>query len=338
MRASRHSVIRRTAAAAGGLVLVAAAAGCNQATGGGGAAGQEFPSDTVEFMVPAAAGGGWDSTARAMQQVIQDEDVIDESVEVFNVEGGGGATGLAQLQEDNGNPHHLMMTGLVMIGALELADSEVSLEDTTPIAVLTSEAEAFVVPADSPFQTIQDVVDAYLEDPQAVTFGGGSAGGSDQLVAAELVNTAGGDAGEMKYVGYSGGGEAIAGILSGDVEVGVSGISEFTEQIEAGKMRLLAVSTADPIEVDGEESPTLQDAGYDVDFANWRAVVAAPGLSDEQKDQVTEVVDEMHGTDAWQQQLEQNGWTDFYKTGDEAEQFIQDETEKTTQIYEELGL
>jgi putative tricarboxylic transport membrane protein len=338
MRASRHSVIRRTAAAAGGLVLAAAAAGCNQTTGGGGASAENFPSDTVEFMVPAAAGGGWDSTARAMQQVIQDEDVIDESVEVFNVEGGGGATGLAQLQEDNGNPHSLMMTGLVMIGALELADSEVSLEDTTPIAVLTSEAEAFVVPADSPFQTIQDVVDAYLEDPQSVTFGGGSAGGSDQLVAAELVQEAGGEASEMKYVGYSGGGEAIAGILSGDVEVGVSGISEFTEQIEAGDMRLLAVSTADPIEVAGEEATTLQDAGYDVDFANWRAVVAAPGLSDEQKEQVTEVVDELHGTDAWQQQLEQNGWTDFYKTGDDAEQFIQDETEKTTLIYEELGL
>jgi putative tricarboxylic transport membrane protein len=338
MRASRHSVIRRTAAAAGGLVLAAAAAGCNQAGGAGGASGQAFPSDTVEFMVPAAAGGGWDSTAREMQKVIQEEDIVDESVEVFNVEGGGGATGLAQLQEDNGNPHALMMTGLVMIGALELADSEVSLDNTTPIAVLTSEAEAFVVPADSPFKTINDVVDAYVEDPSSVTFGGGSAGGSDQLVAAELVQEAGGEASEMEYVGYSGGGEAIAGILSGDVEVGVSGISEFTEQIEAGKMRLLAVSTADPVEVDGEESPTLQDAGYDIDFANWRAIVAAPGLSDEQKEQVTEVVDEVHGTDAWQQVLEQNGWTDFYKTGDEAEQFIQDETEKTTQIYEELGL
>lgn len=338
MRASRHSVIRRTSAAACVLVLAGAAAGCNQAGGAGGASGQDFPSDTVEFMVPAAAGGGWDSTARAMQKVIQEENVIDESVEVFNVEGGGGATGLAQLQKEQGNPHALMMTGLVMIGALELADSEVSLENSTPIAVLTSEAEAFVVPADSPFQTINDVVDAYLKDPKSVTFGGGSAGGSDQLVAAELVQKAGGNAGDMKYVGYSGGGEAVAGILSGDVEVGVSGISEFVGQIEAGDMRLLGVSTAEPVEVAGEEAPTLQDAGYDVDFANWRGVVAAPGLSEEQRDQVVEVVDELHGTDAWQQALEQNGWTDFYMTGDEAEQFIQDETEKTTQIYEELGL
>ena len=336
MHASRHSTLRRTAAVAGGLALAVAAAGCNQATGG--AKGGEFPSDTVEFMVPAAAGGGWDSTARAMQEVVQEEDLLDESVEVFNVEGGGGATGLAQLQQEQGNPHAWMMTGLVMIGALELADSEVSLEDSTPIAVLTSEAEAFVVPADSPFRTIEDVVEAYQEDPQSVTFGGGSAGGSDQLVAAELVQTAGGDAGEMKYVGYSGGGEAIAGILSGDVEVGVSGISEFVSQIEAGDMRLLAVSTAEPVEVAGEESPTLQDAGYDIDFANWRGVVAAPGLSDEQRDQIIEVVEELHASDAWQEALEQNGWTDFYMTGDEAEEFIAEETEKTTQLYEELGL
>lgn len=337
MRASRHSVIRRTAAAAGVLVLAAAAAGCNQASGGG-ASGKDFPSETVEIMVPAAAGGGWDSTGRAIQKVIQDEDLVDESVEVFNVEGGGGATGLAQLQKDRGNPSSLMMTGLVMIGALELADSEVSLDDTTPIAVLTSEAEAFVVPADSPFKSMQDVVDAYLADPGSVTFGGGSAGGSDQLVAAELVNTAGGNASELKYIGYSGGGEAVAGILSGDVEVGVSGISEFAEQIEAGDMRLLAVSTADPVEVNGEEAPTLQDAGYDVDFANWRAIVAAPGLPDEQRDQIVEVIDKMHETDGWQQALQENGWTDFYMTGDEAEQFVKDETEKTTQIYEDLGL
>ncbi|MFC5730167.1 MULTISPECIES: Bug family tripartite tricarboxylate transporter substrate binding protein [Nocardioides] len=337
MRASRHSALRRTTAAAGGLVLAAAVAGCNQTTGGG-AAGQAFPSDTIEIMVPAGAGGGWDSTARTMQEVVQNEDLVDESVEVFNVEGGGGATGLAQLQEDSGNPHALMMTGLVMLGALELADSEVSLDNTTPIAVLTSEAEAFVVPAKSPFKTINDVIDAYVKDPSSVTFGGGSAGGSDQLVAAELVQEAGGDASEMEYIGYSGGGEAIAGILSGDVEVGVSGISEFTEQIKGGKMRLLAVSTADPVEVNGEQAPTLQDAGYDVDFANWRGIVAAPGLSDEQRDQVVEVIDELHGTDAWKQALADNNWTDFFKTGDEAEKFIKDEAEKTKQIYEELGL
>ncbi|RYU13420.1 Bug family tripartite tricarboxylate transporter substrate binding protein [Nocardioides iriomotensis] len=338
MRAPRRSVVRRTVAVAAVLGTTLTLAACNQAAGGGAASSEEFPSKTVDIMVPAAAGGGWDSTARAMQKVIEDEDVVSEPVEVFNVEGGGGATGLSQLQKDEGDPHALMVTGLVMIGALEQASSPVSFEDTTPIATLTSEAEAFVVPSDSQYESIEDVVAAYEKDPASVTFGGGSAGGSDQLVVAELMKAAGADPSQMKYVGYSGGGEAIAGILSGDVAVGVSGVSEFESQIEAGDMRLLAISTAETQEVAGEEATTLQDAGYDIDFSNWRALVAAPGLSDDAKEQVTEVVDELHGTQGWKDALEANGWADFYKTGDEAQEYIDSEVDRVAALYEDLGL
>ena len=336
MHALGRPALRRTVAVTAGLALAGALAACGQSGSGGDAA--DYPSETVEIMVPAAAGGGWDSTGRTMQKVIEEEDVVKESVEVFNVEGGGGATGLAQLQKDEGDPHNLMMTGLVMIGALQLASSPVSLENTTPIAILTTEAEAFVVPKDSEFQTIQDVVEAYKADPESVTFGGGSAGGSDQLVVAELIKAVGGDTSKLKYVGYSGGGEATAGILSGDVAVGVSGVSEFEGQIESGDMRLLAISTAETQDVAGEPAPTLQDAGYDVDFSNWRAIVAAPGLSDEQTQAVTDVVDKMHGTQAWKDALEQNGWSDLYKTGGEAQQYIEDETQRVDDLYQELGL
>ncbi|MGA9749743.1 MAG: tripartite tricarboxylate transporter substrate-binding protein [Nocardioides sp.] len=338
MRGSRRSVVRRSTALAAGVTAAVTLAACGQTAGGGSASEEAFPSKTVDIMVPAAAGGGWDSTARAMQQVIETDDVITEPVEVFNVEGGGGATGLSQLQKDKGDPHALMVTGLVMIGALEQANSPVSFEDVTPIATLTSEAEAFVVPADSEFESIEDVVAAYEQDPSSVTFGGGSAGGSDQLVVAELLKEAGAQPSEMKYVGYSGGGEAIAGILSGDVAVGVSGVSEFEEQIEAGDMRLLAISTAETQEVAGEDAPTLADAGYDIDFSNWRALVAAPGISDEAKAQVTETVDAMHETQGWKDALETNGWADFYKTGDEAQEYIDGEVERVAALYEDLGL
>ncbi len=336
MHALSRPALRRTLALTAGLALAGALTACGQSAGGGAAA--DFPSETVEIMVPAAAGGGWDSTARTMQKVIEEADITTESVEVFNVEGGGGATGLAQLQKDEGNPHQLMMTGLVMIGALQQANSPVSLDDTTPISILTTEAEAFVVPKDSEFQTIQDVVEAYEADPASVTFGGGSAGGSDQLVVGELLKAAGADVSKLKYVGYSGGGEATAGILSGDVAVGVSGVSEFEAQIEAGDMRLLAISTAETQDIAGEPAPTLTDAGYDVDFSNWRAIVAAPGLSEEQAQAVTGMVDEMHETPAWKKALEQNGWADLYKTGDDAQQFIDDETKRVDALYQELGL
>lgn len=338
MRAPRRSVARRSAAVAAGLTTALTLAACNQTAGGSASGEEEFPSKTVEIMVPAAAGGGWDSTARAMQKVIEDEDVVTEPVEVFNVEGSGGATGLSQLQKSEGDPHALMVTGLVMIGALELADSPLSFEDTTPIATLTSETEAFVVPADSPYQTIEDVVADVEKDPGSVTFGGGSAGGSDQLVAAELLKAAGADPSKLKYIGYSGGGEAVAGILSGDVEVGVSGLSEFEGQVESGDMRLLAISTDEQLEVAGETAPTLMDAGYDIDFANWRAIVAAPGLSDADTAAVADMVDELHGTEAWKQALEDNGWGDFYKTGDEAQEFIDAEVERVEALYQDLGL
>ena len=186
-------------------------------------------------MVPSGAGGGWDTTARAMSEVMEADELVDDPVQVSNVEGGGGATGLAQLQSDNGDPYSWMMTGLVMYGALEQAASSVTLSDTTPIATLTAEAEAFVVPAESEYKSINDVVDAYVANPDDVTFGGGAAGGSDQMVIGELASQAGGDAEGMKYVPYDGGAEAIAGLLNGDIEVGVSGVSEFVAQVESGE-------------------------------------------------------------------------------------------------------
>jgi putative tricarboxylic transport membrane protein len=304
----------------------------------GGSSKAAYPSKTVEIMVPAAAGGGWDSTGRALQKAMESEKVSAKPVEVFNVEGGGGATGLSQLQGDKGDPHKLMMTGLVMIGSLKKANSPVKLTDSTPIATLTAEAEAFVVPASSKFKTIADVVKAFKSDPASVTFGGGSAGGSDHLVVGQLIKAAGAKPSDIKYVGYSGGGEATAGILSGDVAVGVSGISEFEGQIASGDMRLLAISSAEKRDVAGTPAPTLKEAGFDVDFNNWRAIVAAPGISAEETKEVSAMIDKVHSSQAWADVRKKNGWTDFYRSGDDAKKFINDETTRVAGLLEELGL
>ena len=109
-------------------------------------------------------------------------------------------------------------------------------------------------------------------------------------------------------------------------------------EVASGDLRLLAVSTADTVEVAGEDAPTLADAGYDIDFSNWRGLVAAPGLSDEDVDAVTEFVDELHGTEEWKAALEENGWTDFYKTGDDATSFFDSESQRVADLYDELGL
>jgi putative tricarboxylic transport membrane protein len=320
------------------LALATACAPGREDSGGGDAAAN-YPTRPVELLVPAAPGGGWDQTARGLQQVVQEAKLTDQSVEVINREGGGGATGLAELTtNDKGDPYSLMIGGLVMIGALKQANSPLSITQATTIATLTSEAEAFVVRADSPFQTIQDVVDAYRADPKSVIFGGGSAGGSDHIVIGQMLKAAGLSPGEMNYIGYAGGGEATAGILSGDVQVGVSGVSEFAGQVESGEMRLLAVSSKDEIEVGGKPAPTLSGAGIDVDFVNWRAIFAPPGISAADAEGITAFVDRIHSSEQWKALLEQRGWTDDYRTGQDATDFVSEQELQTASTLDELGL
>lgn len=329
---------RLATAATVAALLTTAACGPGGGSGGGGAAA-EYPSESLEIIVPAAPGGGWDLTARRLQQVMQDAKLTDQDVQVVNREGGGGATGLSELVSNHaGDPHTLMMGGLVMIGALAQADSPLNITDATPIATLTSEAEAFVVRADSEYKTIEEVVEAYKADPKSVTFGGGSQGGSDHIVAGMLLKAAGADPSAMNYIGYSGGGEATAGILSGDVEVGVSGMSEFVGQVESGEMRLLAISQDTEMEVAGKPVPTLADAGYDVDFVNWRALLAPPDISDADREAVTAFITKLHDSEEWAAVLKEQGWSDDFRTGEEAAKFITEEEQGIKSTLADLGL
>jgi putative tricarboxylic transport membrane protein len=340
MRVSRRRLLPAIALGASvALALGTACAPGKQDGGGGGEAAANYPTRPVELLVPAAPGGGWDQTARGLQQVVQEAKLTDQSVEVINREGGGGATGLAELTtNDKGNPNTLMIGGLVMIGALKKANSPLSITDATTIATLTSEALVFVVPAASPFQNIQDVVNAYRANPKSVIFGGGSAGGADHIAVGQMLKAAKLNPADMNYIGYAGGGEATAGILSGDVQVGVSGISEFEGQIESGEMRLLAVSSKDEVQVAGKPAPTLASQGLDVDYVNWRAIFAPPGLSDGDVEGITAFVEKIHGSEQWKALLEQRGWTDDFRTGEDATKFVADQEQQTATTLDELGL
>src|ERR687889_2313364 len=201
-----------------------------------------FADTPIEIMAPAAPGGGWDTTAREMQRVLQEEGIA-PAVEVYNVEGAGGTVGIAQLVNDQaGNDHHLMMMGLVMIGAIATNASPVTLEQTTPISSLTAEFEVIVVPADSEYQTLDDLIAAFQADPTSISWGGGSAGGTDHILVGLIAQAAGVDPTQINYVPFSGGGEALAAILGGQVTAGVSGVGEWLDQIESGELRALAVS------------------------------------------------------------------------------------------------
>lgn len=294
-----------------------------------------FAAD-YKIMAPAAPGGGWDSTARTIQEVMVAEG-ISGNVQVQNVPGAGGTVGLAQFASGaKGDPTQLIVGGYVMVGAILTNASPVSLADVTPVARLTGEAVAIAVPTASEFQTIQQLVDKMKADPGAVSWGGGSAGGVDHITVGLLAKAAGIDPTKINYVAFSGGGEALAAILGNQVTAGISGVGEFLPQVEAGAMRILAVSTANRWV--NTDAPTLKESGYDVDVQNWRMIAAAPGLSDEQKAAVSADIDKLVTSAGWKAALETKGWANTYMSGADFQAQLAKEIDATGAILKDIGL
>ena len=267
----------------------------------------------LKIIAPAAPGGGWDQTARSMQQAMVAAGAA-KSVQVINVPGAGGTVGLAQFVNAKGDGSQLMVNGFVMVGAILLNKSPVSLDQTTPIARLTEETEVVVVPANSPIKNAKDLAAAIKADVSKVTFAGGSAGGVDHILAGQIVKAAGGDASKVNYIPFSGGGESLAAILGGKVTAGISGYGEYEGQIKAGKLRAIGISSEKRLP--NIDVPTLKEQGLDAVTTNWRSVVAPPGISAEDKKKLTDAVDKMVKSDAWKEILKQKGWDDAYMSGD----------------------
>ena len=288
------------------------------------------------IMAPAAPGGGWDQTARTMQEALTAEG-ISGNVQVTNVPGAGGTIGLAQfVNQDKGNANALIVGGYVMVGAILTNASPVSLADVTPIARLTGETEAIVVPAASDIKTMDDLVAKLKADPGAVSWAGGSAGGADHIAAGLIAKTVGVDPTKINYIAFSGGGEALAAILGNQVTVGISGYSEFASQVEAGALRLIAV-TADE-RVPGVDAPTLKEAGVDMALQNWRMVAAAPGITDEQKAAISADIEKLVQSASWKKALADRGWVDTYLAGDAFQTQLAADIAATEAILKDIGL
>jgi putative tricarboxylic transport membrane protein len=320
---------------AAGLLLT----GCGTTAEGGSASGggtEEGPVTGLRILVPNSPGSGYDTTARAFAQVAEEEGLA-ETIEVFNLEGAGGTVGLQRLVNETGNADLLMQMGLGVVGAQYSNQSEATLDQTTPIARLIEEAEAIVVPADSPFQSIDDLVAAWQADPGNTPVGGASnPGGPDHLTPMLLAQEVGVAPTAVNYVAYDGGGELLAGILGGDVAFAATGIGEVSEPAASGDVRILAVTSAEPVE--GVDAPTLTESGVDLTFTNWRGIVAAPEITEEEAQRHIDLATQVHDSDAWQQVLEDQGWTDAFMTGDEFGSFLDEESQRVEGVLSELGL
>ena len=285
--------------------------------------------DRITVIAPAAPGGGWDQTARAMQRALEADRLV-RVVQVENVPGAAGTVGLAQFVNDPGEAPALLITGLVMVSAIVFNNSPVSLAQTTPIACLTGEYEVIVVPAASPVRGMSDLVERFRANPAAVSWGGGSAGGTDHILAGLIAEASGLDPALVNYIAFSGGGEAVAAALGGQVTAAISGYSEFAPHIQSGRLRALAISA--PVRQPGIEIAPLSELGMEVSIANWRGVVAPPDVSESVRRQLIDIVARMRRGAAWQSTLRERGWSDQWLEGDAFRRFLDEERLRVTRI------
>ena len=317
------------------LMNVLAATGLALALGVGSGNAQDSLGE-LTITAPAGAGGGWDGAARSLQQVLTEEGIA-TSVQVINVPGAGGTVGLAQFAPSAAtDPRQLLVAGITLVGAIISNGAPVDLSQVTPIARLTGDPLAVVVPASSPIQSMDDLLEAIRADVGGTIWAGGSAGGADHILAALITQAAGQDPAAVNYVAYSGGGEALAAMLGGQVTAGVSGYGEWQAQIEAGELRALAISYPEPIE--GIDALPLKAQGIDVELVNWRAIFAGSDLTDEQKAALSAGIERVVTSAAWQEVLEARGWSDYYMPADEFAAFLTEETENVRQVLTSLGL
>lgn len=281
------------------------------------------PGANLKMLIPANPGGGWDTTGRALGKAMLDAKQA-ATVTYDNKGGAAGALGLAPfLAGAKGDGHQMMVMGAVMLGGLITSRSPLNLMQATPLARLTTEYNVFVLPANSPFKTMKDVVEQLKKDPGSVKWGGGSRGSTEHIAAAMIAREVGVDPAKINYVAFRGGGEATAAILGGNVTIGGSGYSEFAEYIAAGKMRAVGVTSSARLK--GVNVPTLKEQGINVDIGNWRGVYGAPGITAEQRKALIDALSKTFKHKAWQDAMEKNGWTPAWLAGDEFSNFVDSE-------------
>jgi putative tricarboxylic transport membrane protein len=290
---------------------------------------------SVEIIAPAGPGGGYDQLARALQAVME-KDALASDVQVINVPGAGGTIGLAQFVTGQARGDKLLVAGLGMVGAIEVNDSPVTLEQVTPFARLTGEYQPLVVAADSPLKTLDDLAAMYKADPGSVTWGGFALGSPDHLVSAMTVKAMGGDVAQMNYIVAGAGGEMLAQVLGGHITVTTGGLNEFADLIASGQLRALAISS--PERLEGIDIPTFREQGYDVELVNWRGVMAKADASAEDLDALDAAISQMVAGPDWQALLKERGWVDMHLSRQDFATFLEQEQPNIEAILTDLGL
>lgn len=293
--------------------------------------------EKIHFLIPGGAGGGWDMTARGTGDALVKADIVDK-VSFQNLSGGGGGKAIAHLIETaERQPDTLMVNSTPIVVRSLTGIFPQSFRDLTPVAATIADYGAIVAPADSKYNTWQDVVADFKENPRKVKIAGGSARGSmDHLVVAAAFQGEGFDAKSVRYVAYDAGGKALAAILSGETQLLSTGLGEVLEMSKSGQVKVIAVTAPSRLKA-APNIPTLKEYGNPTIFANWRGFFAAPNTSKEKVAEYTQALSKMYSTQEWEVVRDRNGWIDNYKPDQEFYTFLEQQEKQMGSLMRELG-
>lgn len=295
-----------------------------------------FPDDTLQIIVPTNPGGGLDSTARKVQEILVKQGIAAKPVEVINVPGGSQTVGLARLLSQYGDDGHtVLVLSSGMVGGIYLNKSPVNLDGVTPIGNLTAEYNAIAVSNESKYHTIQELLEDFKRDPKSIVWGGGPGGSSDHMVVGSLANVLGVDPSQINYVAFSGS-EPRAQIMGNQFTAGTVGFGELQADAAAGLLRILAVTG--PERVPGTSYPTLKESGVDLVLTQWRGVVAGPNISDASRKAWVEMLTQLHDSQAWADARKEYDWIDYFLPGEKFGEHLDGENKRIGQLVHDLGL
>jgi len=293
--------------------------------------------ESIHFLIPGGAGGGWDGTARGTGEALTKSGIVGKA-SYENMSGGGGGKAIGFLIENaNSNQGTLMVNSTPIVIRSLIGRFPYNFRDLTMIAGTIGDYAAFVVNKDSPFNSFKDLAKAFRSNPRQIAIGGGSVpGGMDHLVAGLAILAAGQDPTKVKYIPYDAGGKAMAALLSGEIKALSTGFSEAVTMAKAGEVKIIAVTSAERIDA-YKDAPTLKEQGYDAEFVNWRGFFAPPGLPEAKAEAYRKALADMYSTPEWEAVRARNGWVNIFNPGSEFVDFLENQEREIKSMMIKLG-
>ena len=326
----------RARALVAALVSACAVVGATTAN----AQGPAVLSKPIEIIAPASAGGGWDTTARVLMKALQDEKLVPGPITVVNKPGGSGVVGWNYMNQHAPDGHHVAMSSTIIHANRLLGRSTMTLEDVTPLAMLTTEWHAVVVGEKSPIKTGKELMAKLKQNPESLSIGIGIGVGNDDYMSfMKAAKAAGVDVTKLKrIVIFPSGKELMVAVLGGHVDVASTGLSEIVEQHRAGKVRIVGISSPKRLTGADGDLPTWNEQGIDGAFGHWRGLFGPKGMSAEQVKAWDDVLGKLVKTKSWKEGIEKNGWDDAYMPSEQYKAFLHKEHESFAATFNELGI